>query len=215
MSLKFIKDTDSDCKLGLWSIDEEYNRLFEKVILDPGEKERLVSFRNQARKLEFLSVRALLQKMAGSSARIVYNTTNKPYLSDHSYHISISHSGKYTSILLSRSKRVGVDMELMSHRISKIADRFINPVEKIVADSEKRRYHLYIHWCAKEALYKICDKNALNFKKHLIINPFEPEDEGLISGYVDNEIIREAFDLHYVRMWQYVIVWCCKYGKSV
>ena len=210
MSLVLIKETDKDCKLGLWEIKEDYNVLLEKVFLDDKEKERLEAFRNQARKLEFLSVRALLQTMVDPQARIVYDRTNKPYLRDNSYRISISHSGSYTAIFLSRARRVGVDMEKMTHRISKIAHYFINPDEKITPDKKKQRYHLYIHWCAKESLYKICDKNALNFKKHLIIRPFEPEDEGAIQGYVNNEMIREDFTLHYVRMEDYVLVWCCK-----
>jgi len=210
MGLKFIKTTDKDCLLGLWEINEEYDRLLAEVSLDPEEKKRLDSFRYLPRKLEYLSVRALLQTMLNPQARIVYDSTNKPYLKDNSYGISISHSGKYTAIFLSHSRRVGVDMEYMSHRISNLAHRFVNPVEKIVEDTEKQRYHLYIHWCAKEALYKITDKNRLNFKKHLIIKPFEPQDEGIIHGVVNNEYINEEFDLMYVRMDNYIIVWCCK-----
>ncbi len=210
MSLVFIKETDKDCKLGLWKINESYEELVGRVDLDDHERERLESFKNPARKLEFLSVRALLQEMAEKNARIVYDRTNKPYLRDNSYRISISHSGEYTSIFLSRTRHVGVDMEKMTHRISRIAHYFINPAEQITTDENKRRYHLYIHWCAKEALYKICDKNALNFKEHLIIRPFEPADEGVIQGYVNNELIKEEFTLHYVRMNDYVLVWCCK-----
>ncbi|HHJ11050.1 MAG TPA: 4'-phosphopantetheinyl transferase superfamily protein [Bacteroidetes bacterium] len=211
MSLVFIKEKDKDCKLGMWEITEDYEELAKEVSLDDKERERLETFRNYARKLEFLSVRALLQIMIDSRARIVYNRTNKPYLRDNSYRISISHSGNYTAILLSRTKRVGVDMEKMTHRISRIAHYFINPDEKITPDEKKMRYHLYIHWCAKETLYKICDKNGLNFRKNLIICPFEPEDEGIIQGYVDNEMInKENYTMHYVRMDDYVLVWCCK-----
>ncbi len=210
MGLVFIKETDKDCKLGMWEIREDYDELLAQVSLEDKEKERLASFKNHARKLEFLSVRALLQTMLDPGARIVYDRTNKPYLRDNSYRISISHSGDYTAIFLSRKRRVGVDMEKMTHRISKIARFFINPAEKITPEEDKKRYHLYIHWCAKEALYKICDKNALNFRKHLIIKPFEPKDEGVIRGRVNNEIYNEEFILHYVRMEDYVLVWCCK-----
>ncbi len=210
MALKFIQKTQEDCLLGVWEIDEEYEQLHEKVLLDPAEEQRLASFRNPARKLEYLSVRVLLQQMAGPSARIVYDRTNKPYLQDNQYNISISHSGKLTSVLLSRKKKVGIDMEQMTHRISRIARYFIHPDEKITEDESKKRYHLYIHWCAKEALYKICDKNALNFRKHMVIEPFEPVVEGTIRGTVDNGRIKEAFDLHYRRMKDYVMVWCCK-----
>ncbi len=210
MGLKFIQETEEDCLLGVWEIDEDYEQLRKEVILDPAEEKRLRSFRNPSRKLEYLSVRILLQTMAGSSARIIYDRTNKPFLQDKLYNISISHSGKLTSVLLSKKKKVGIDMEQMTHRISRIAHYFIHPDEKIVEDESKKRYHLYIHWCAKEALYKICDKNALNFRKHMVIEPFEPAVEGVIRGRVDNGKIKRMYDLHYRRMKDYVMVWCCK-----
>jgi 4'-phosphopantetheinyl transferase EntD len=105
---------------------------------------------------------------------------------------------------------VGIDLEQMTHRISRIAHYFIHPEEKITEDETKKRYHLYIHWCAKEALFKICDKNALNFRKHMFIEPFDPAVEGDIRGRVDNGKIQLTFDLHYRRMKDYVMVWCCK-----
>ncbi len=210
MGLKFIQETGDDCRLGVWEIDEDYDTLRARVQLDPAEKERLASFRNPARKLEYLSVRALLQQMAGASARIVYDRTNKPYIQDNQFNISISHSGKFTSVLLSREKKVGIDMEQMTHRISRIAHYFIHPDEQITEDGSKKRYHLYIHWCAKEALYKICDKNALIFRKHMVIEPFDPAVEGMIRGRVNNGRINEVFDMHYRRMKDYVMVWCCK-----
>ena len=209
MSLKFIQETDRDCLLGVWEINEGFDQLREQVFLSPDEEVRLASFRHEARKLEFLSVRALLQQMAGREARIVYDRTNKPYLEDNQYNISISHSGNLTSVLLSREKKVGIDMEQMTHRISRISHYFINPEEKITEDETKKRYHLYIHWCAKEALYKICDKNALNFRTHMVIEPFDPAVEGTIRGHVDNGKMQRTFDLQYRRMKDYVMVWCC------
>ena len=106
--------------------------------------------------------------------------------------------------------RVGIDLEYMSHKISRLADRFINETEKITDDPDLIRYHLYIHWCAKEALYKICDKKDINFKKNLRIEPFEPDDNGSIVGTVDNIYGNDTYNLNYFKMDNYIIVWCCK-----
>jgi len=211
MGLKFIQEPEEDCLLGVWEIEEDLPVLRGMVRLEEEEEQRLDSFRNEARRLEFLSVRVLLQRMIGPRARIVYDpSTNKPYLHDRSYNISISHSGKLTAILLSQKKKVGLDMEQMTHRISSIAHYFINPAERITDDETRKRYHLYIHWCAKEAMYKICDKNALNFREHMVLEPFDPAVEGTVVGHVDNGRIRDDFHLHYRRMKDYVLVWCCK-----
>ena len=136
--------------------------------------------------------------------------TLNPYLDDKSYNISISHSNKLTAILMSKDRRVGIDMEYMSHRINKIADRFIHESEKITEDPEQNKYHLYIHWCAKEALYKICDKQCIHFKKDIIIECFNPASEGNLSGLVRSDEGSEKFKLNYFSMDNYIIVWSCK-----
>jgi len=122
-------------------------------------------------------------------------------------HISISHSRNLTSILLSEKRKVGIDLEYMSHRISKIASRFINDDEVISNDENENKFHLYIHWCAKEALYKICDKQDINFKKNLTIEPFKPGNKGLLYGRVNNKYINERFRLSYFTINNYIIVW--------
>ena len=203
-------DLQEGCRLGIWEITEDYGALRSKLSLETEEVKTLEGFRNDNRKLEWLSVRTLINELTGKNTRIIYNEDRKPFLLDNSSHISISHSHDYTSILLSRFKRVGVDLEYMSHRISGISNRFINSNEKITSLPELLRYHLYIHWCAKEALYKICDKKYINFKKNLTIKPFEPQDEGMIEGTVDNIYGIETYDLFYRRMGNYVLVWTCK-----
>jgi len=210
MGVIFHKKLSGHCSLGIWSIDEEYGELLSKLTLNPREHLTLDSFRNPERKLEWLSVRTLINEMIGKSVRIVYNSERKPYLDDKSYNISISHSNKLTAILMSKDRRVGIDMEYMSHRINKIADRFIHESEKITEDPEQNKYHLYIHWCAKEALYKICDKQCIHFKKDIIIECFNPASEGNLSGLVRSDEGSEKFKLNYFSMDNYIIVWSCK-----
>ena len=210
MGLIAKKEMPKDCLLGTWDISEDLETLLSLVELEPSEQSRLDGFQNYNRKLEFLSVRILLKELAGKKARIIYDETNKPYLKDNSFQISISHSHKLTSVLLSKTKRVGIDLEFMSHRIERIADKFIHPKEKISSNPELRKYHMYIHWCAKEALYKICDKKQLNFKHNLFIEPFEVSEEGNIKGFVHSETKHNEFDMHYFKMNNYVVVMCCK-----
>ena len=73
-----------------------------------------------------------------------------------------------------------------------------------------KKFHLYLHWCAKEALYKICDKVDINFVTNLSIEPFKPKVKGLISGTVNNSYMNEKFVLDYFTLKNYSIVWCYK-----
>jgi 4'-phosphopantetheinyl transferase len=201
---------DCGCQLGIWKITENYDNLISRVILTREELDTLDTYNYPPRKLEWLSVRVLLNEMTGKELSIGYNGNHKPYIVGNTYYISISHSRDLTSILLSHEKKVGIDLEYMSHRISSIAHKFINEKEAITTDEEKRKYHMYIHWCAKEALYKICDKQDINFSGNLTIEPFEPNDKGKLTGWVHNRMRNELFNLNYFTIGNYVVVWSCK-----
>jgi phosphopantetheinyl transferase len=196
--------------LGVWKIEEDINTLLDLVVLDSDEKKKYKGFSSNSRKLEFLSVRALLSELIGKEAKIVYNKNNKPFLKDGSRFISISHSHKLTSILLSTNEKVGIDLEYMSTNIAAIAFKFLNRREKVTKEQEDRKYHLYIHWCAKEALYKICDKEGISIRKNITIEPFKLKDSGEIRGHVHTDKINESFDLYYSKYDNYAIVWTKK-----
>lgn len=196
--------------LGVWKIEEDINALLELVVLDTEDKKKYKGFTSTSRRLEFLSVRALLAELLGKDARIVYNKNNKPFLKDGSRFISISHSNRLTAILCSTTEKVGIDLEYMSANIGAIAFKFINKKEKITRDPQNRKYHLYLHWCAKEALYKICDKEGISIRKNITIKPFEVKDSGEIKGAVHTRKINDSFDLFYSRYNNYAIVWTKK-----
>ena len=196
--------------LGVWKIEEDLNTLLSLVVLDNDEKKKYKGFSSNSRKLEFLSVRALLSELIGKEAKIVYNKNNKPFLKDGSRFISISHSHKLTSILLSTNEKVGIDLEFMSTNIAAIAFKFLNRKEKVTKEQVERKYHLYIHWCAKEALYKICDKEGISIRKNITIEPFKLKESGEIRGHVHTDKINESFDLYYSKYDNYAIVWTKK-----
>jgi 4'-phosphopantetheinyl transferase len=196
--------------LGVWKIEEDLKTLYESVSLDAEEKKKYKGFRSNSRKLEFLSVRALLSELLGKDARIVYNKNNKPFIKDGSHFISISHSHKLTAILLSTNEKVGIDLEYMNVNISAFAFKFMNRKEKFLKDQENRKYHLYIHWCAKEALYKICDKEGISIRNNITIEPFKLLESGELKGKVHTDRIKESFDLFYTRYDNYAIVWTKK-----
>jgi phosphopantetheinyl transferase (holo-ACP synthase) len=201
--------------LGVWKIEEDIDALLDLVALENGDKKRFSVFASNSRKLEFLSVRALLAELLGKDAKIVYNKNNKPFLKDGSRFISITHSHKLTAIITSQDEKVGIDLEFMSSNISAFAFKFLNRREKVTRKQDERKYHLYVHWCAKESLYKICDKEGINFRKDITIEPFELKESGEIRGYVKTRKINESFELFYSRYDNYAIVWTKKnYGNK-
>ena len=201
---------NTDTVLGVWKIEEDLPTLLSMVEMDAEDRKRYAVFRSTSRKIEFLSVRALLAELLGKEARIVYNKNNKPFIKDGSHFISITHSHKLTAILISRNERVGIDLEYMRTNINALAFKFLNKKEKVTRRWAERTYHLYIHWCAKETIYKICDKEGINIVKDITIEPFEVSDSGEIRGGVKNERIDDQFTLYYSRYDNYAIVWTKK-----
>jgi len=205
---------NKDTVIGVWKIEEDMPALLEMVEMSPEDQKRYELFRSTSRKMEFLSVRALLAEMIGKDARIVYNKNNKPFIKDGSHFISITHSNKLTAILISRNERVGIDLEYMRVNINAFASKFLNKREKITRRWADRTYHLYIHWCAKEAMYKICDKEGINIVNDITIEPFEVRESGEIRGRVKNERIDDLFTLYYSKYDNYTIVWTKKKHES-
>ncbi len=208
MALILNEYLENECQLGIWEIREDYDNLRSRLNLLPEEIKVVENFRNHDRKLEWLSVRVLLNEMTRQVLTITYNGNRKPYVAGNHYNISISHSRDLTAILLSQKKRVGIDMEYMSPKIERIAHRFINPNEIISEEPELRHYHMYIHWCAKEALYKICDKQDIKLQENITIEPFYPKPRGTLAGWVRNRLRNDHFKLEYFKIDNYVIVYC-------
>jgi len=205
---------NKDTVIGVWKIEEDLPTLLEMVDMGPEDQKRYEIYRSTSRKMEFLSVRALLAEMMDRDARIVYNKNNKPFIKDGSHFISITHSNKLTAILISRNERVGIDLEYMRLNINAFASKFLNKREKIPRRWADRTYHLYIHWCAKEAMYKICDKEGINIVNDISIEPFEVQESGEIRGTVKNERIDDQFTLNYSKYDNYTIVWTRKKNES-
>ena len=69
---------------------------------------------------------------------------------------------------------------------------------------------LTVIWGAKEAMYKILDKQDINFRDGLTIYPFQPEESGFMTGSALNGTGKEQFELEYLQHENYALVWCVK-----
>lgn len=210
MGIVIDEQVNPHCKLGVWQINEDFRELISRLDLDQKDYETLLAFKNQKRKLEWLSVRALLNTLTNKENKILYNGNRRPYLSDRSYNISISHSDGYATVLICKHQHVGIDIEKMQPKIENIADKFLKNNELSQIDDSRKIYHLYLHWCAKEALYKICDRKRMSLKNNITIESFVPEERGTMFGNVQYKDINERFKLNYFSINNYSVVWCCK-----
>jgi phosphopantetheinyl transferase len=134
------------------------------------------------RKREWLSVRVLLKELLREEKEILYLPSGKPYLADHSWHISISHTKcrdkslirGYVAVILNKDEEVAIDIEKISPRIENIRSRFVNEEEERALSKTNELVHLLLHWSAKESLFKRLGVENVDFKTQLHIVPFDP-----------------------------------------
>jgi 4'-phosphopantetheinyl transferase len=67
-----------------------------------------------------------------------------------------------------------------------------------------------LHWCAKETIFKICNKENINFKKNLYIEAFTPKEKGIFYGKYYTNTITENYTLNYFSINNYLVVYCYK-----
>ena len=201
------KSIDKDCVMGIWKITETRDELLNMLSSTNQEKAHhyLSNIKSNRRTLEWLSSRLLLQLLTNDDKTIEHTDQGQPFLVDNSFQISISHSKDYAVVLLHKYKKVGVDIENYSQRILKVEKRFISETEYI--DPNQRTLHLILHWCAKETLYKLMNSTEIVFKKHLHIQPFQIQEEGIMKAYETFTENKSSYSINYEVKDDFVLAW--------
>ncbi len=184
----------NDYILKVAKFTENSDFLFSEIKNDLNifETENFLKIKNEKRKKEWLGTRILLKEISGKYTEIKYYDSGKPYLEKGKY-ISISHTGNYVGIILSKNENPGIDIEIISDRILKTASKFITKKELKTLKTVKE---IYLYWCGKEVLFKIKGGGSYDFKKDFIIRPFSLKNFGEITAFITKSN-KEMFSLSY------------------
>lgn len=186
MNSDYITITDLQCSLlGICKISHIPNKVKESFILTQKDQEYYNNIRNSRRKNEWLATRILLNQMLNGNHQILYTQEGKPYLKDHKYDLSISHSKEYATILLSSTKQVALDIENTKRRISHLKNKFVNNNETPQNDLD-----LFKIWCAKEAIFKLVNHHPIDLQNETIVN--------LRKEQICYTTTNETFQLHFI-----------------
>lgn len=194
--------------LAVWEITEPLEELESGIILRPGEFDLYEKFRVGNRKKQWLAYRLLIKSMlAPEDYAVEYDQTGKPYLAGSKYHISVTHSGVLASVIMSSSGPVGIDIEMIGDRITKVKDKFLHPTELEMLGNEDVNARLTLAWCAKESLYKLFGNRGLDFRENLRIELPDNIYSGQFSGQVRMQGSAFYYTLHYERFESYMLVY--------
>jgi 4'-phosphopantetheinyl transferase EntD len=186
---------DSESLLSRLSCKEKYLPVIEPMI--------------ENRKREWLTIRVLLKELLGQEKEILYNSLGKPYLSDNSYHISISHTKGYAALIINRENEVAIDIEKITSKVENIRKRFVNEEEEKALSQTNERIHLLLYWSAKESLFKRLNVENVDFKLHLHIRSFDPVigEWGDFEAYETRTGNQNGFKIKYFVNENYVLTY--------
>jgi 4'-phosphopantetheinyl transferase len=187
MPVVFTKKIDDQTMLCVWKIEETEAQLLSGLQLKQHELDVIAALSTGKRALHWLSTRLLLRTMLNTADYIdcKMDEHGKPYLVNSHTHISFSHSYDYAAVMISETRKVGIDIELIKMKIKSVKHKFLSDIELAQKQIGDNINGLYVCWCAKEAIYKWHGKKGLEFKKDIHIKPFKLKEEGSLQALVE------------------------------
>lgn len=194
---------DADTRLGIWKIEETEEYFTGNVPLQQ-------AVTHPHKRLQHLAGRFLLQFLFPDFPYelIRIADTRKPFIENETYHFSISHCGDYAAAIVSRNRRVGIDIEIPTLKVERIKRKFLseNEISSFSlhpGDSSKLTTLL---WSAKEAVFKWYGNGGVDFKNHIRLKSRHTENETIDCLFTKNE---SQLTLHYRLFDHIVLVWVC------
>ena len=204
----YLRHREDGIQWAVWKMEEPLDvllSLLPNTRKISSEKE-LLRFTSERRKMEWLSVRVLLYSMLQEDKEIVYSSEGKPFLSDHSFYISISHTKGYVAVMLASSVPVGIDIEQYAQRVHKVCDRYVRPDEQVESYQGDITWGLLLHWSAKEAVFKRMENADADLRK-LRLTHFIPQEEGTFQVQELVTAQQELYSVGYRICPDFVLTW--------
>jgi phosphopantetheinyl transferase len=209
MPLHTDKKINEHARIVLWRIEEPVDWFLSQLHLDDEELKKYTEFRTDQRRAHWLAYRHILKNVVkkGDEIRVRYDENSKPFIDLSDDHISVSHSGEYAAVIISHLHPVGIDIEKISARIHKVADKFMNDKESGEGLKQMSTSDLCLHWSAKEALYKLYGKRNLDFRDHLHVVDPPKHLQGMFSGLIANGEKAQSCELYSNKIGDYILVY--------
>ena len=171
--------------VGIWKMEETTEEMWYLLQHQAWYQLEFSRLKAEQRQKEWLATRLLLKEMLGHEAIIHHHPNGAPFLSEtEQKQISISHTKDFVAIMLTDVTHIaGIDIEYRSERVRKVRSRFLNAEEERFIDPAHETEHLLICWCAKETLYKIINRQEVDFCRHLHIQPFSYAKQGWLIAF--------------------------------
>jgi phosphopantetheine--protein transferase-like protein len=203
MPLVYQQNINPTTKIAVWHISESEDFFLSKV---PLQRE----IRHWHKRLQHLAGRLLLAEMyPGFPLELIkIADTKKPFLENEPYHFSISHCGDYAAVIVSKTHRVGVDVEGVNEKIEQIQQKFISKAEYQMLNKQCSMSNgqcLTLCWSVKESVFKWWGRGSVDFKRGIVLKKITGDkSEGTVHCLFKNET---ELAIHYLYFNNNFLTW--------
>ncbi len=199
-----LKINTGAATLAFWHITESEEEL--KAFIGGDSFPTLLLFHDDARRREWLATRCIL-KTLGITDQVIYTKRRKPLLLSGNGHISMSHTFPYAAVISNPTSFVGIDIERRNRPFQRIAYQFLTIGELAWIDLEDT-LTLALIWSAKEAFFKVYNREGLNSFTNLDVLPFAVTGtKGFLPMLVHVSRFCLRVSLEYSILDNFVITW--------
>jgi 4'-phosphopantetheinyl transferase len=197
-------------QIGLWKVSEDIEQLLILANLSAPDLITYSAISALHRKKEWLATRALLYELTKEHHLIKYHSDGRPYIENFSANISITHSTGYIALMLHFVSNPGIDIELITRKVGSVGSRFLSSDEMTFCneDADLSNRLMLLHWCAKEAIYKMVPFSNIEFATDIrIILSNTIKGAGSFQGIFNDKSGQVSIALYYETVGEVLIVW--------
>lgn len=203
MPLVYQQNINETTRIAVWLITEGEPFFLAEVPLH-----RDIS--HWHKRLQHLAGRLLLRQLYPDFpvSLIKIADTKKPFLENEPYHFSISHCGDYAASIVSKSHRVGVDVEKLNPKIERIQHKFIyeDELKNLLLQNPLAIVEcLTLIWSVKESIFKWWGLGNVDFKEDIKITAINGDTlKGTVHCLFKNEtnlIVNYLFSSDHFLSW--------------
>lgn len=207
MAVVFSKNISEQGIITLWKIEEDVDFFLKYLHLKIKDLEICSNATHPLKQLEWLAsrtcVKYTVEQLEHNYKGIEKDEYNNPYLSKIQGFVSLSHTSNYAVAVVSLEEEVGIDIEKISNKLSRVAHKFLSEPERLHAEDDLLK--MCIYWCAKESIYKWFGKKNLSFKDNIFIEPFEGNDTIIKGKIIIDGILKTEHTLAVFYVEDYVV----------
>jgi phosphopantetheinyl transferase len=203
MPIFYQQDIDTYTRLAIWKLEEPEDFFLKAV---PLQRE----ITHPHKRLQHLAGRWLLKYLFPEFPLELVRIadTRKPFLENEAFHFSISHCGDFAAVIVSEKCRVGVDIEIPTHKVERIKHKFLHKEELEILKHKDMDsiVPLTLMWSCKEAVFKWWSYGNVDFSDQIRLLPTDLTSKGSLNACF---IERESYglSLHYSLFENLCLAW--------